>query len=131
MTAFRGAFVAQAVSEAISSDQRGANRMSQIIEAKSAFLASVKRHMNNGFYIQIGHGVAGYAIVLTPLAFGRTFAHLLYGVVAVNIWALLKEFVIDVATKGQAFRNSVEDYRNYMLGAVIATLVGLAAITRI
>jgi hypothetical protein len=104
--------------------------MDHIADAKSAILAGLKKRMNDGVYIQLGHGAAGYAIVLTPLVFGATERHLLYGLIGVNVWALFKEFFIDTLFKDQPFRNSVEDYRNYLLGAVIASIVGLAAIAR-
>lgn len=104
--------------------------MDQIAQTKEGIVAGLRKLFNDGVYIQLGHCAAGYGIVLTPLVFGQTLRHLLYGLIAVNIWALLKEFVVDVLTKDQAWRNCIEDYRNYMIGAVIATIVGLAAVGR-
>ncbi len=85
--------------------------------------------MSNGNYpspavaYQGVHALIGYAVVLTA-AF--TLHHWTYGFLAVLVFALIKEFIIDIFGKEHdSFLSSLEDFSFYMLGAGVAILVAI------
>ena len=69
------------------------------------------------------HALIGYATVLTA-AF--KLHHWSYGFVAVLVFALVKEFVIDIFGKEHdSFRFSLIDFMFYVVGAVIGMVVAI------
>jgi hypothetical protein len=88
--------------------------------------------MSNGNYpspavaYQAAHALIGYGAVLTA-AF--TLHHWTYGFLAVLVFALVKEFIIDIFGKEHdSFMSSLEDFLFYMVGAGVA--IGVAVLTR-
>ncbi len=86
--------------------------------------------MSNGNYpspevaYQGVHGLIGYGAVLTA-AF--RFHHWTYGFLAVLVFALVKEFVIDIFGKEHdSFRSSLKDFAFYMVGAAAGIVVAIA-----
>jgi hypothetical protein len=85
--------------------------------------------MSNGHYpsaavaYQGVHFLIGYGVVLTA-AF--TLHHWTYGFLAVLLFALVKEFIIDIFGKEHdSFLSSLIDFAFYMIGAALAILVVL------
>ncbi len=83
--------------------------------------------MSNGNYpppnvaYQGVHGLIGYGVVLTS-AF--KLHHWTWGFAAVVVWALIKEFIIDIFGKEHdAFRSSLEDFAFYIVGGVVGIIV--------
>jgi hypothetical protein len=88
--------------------------------------------MSNGNYPSPGvayqavHALIGYGAVLTA-AF--TFHRWTYGFLAVLVFAVVKEFIVDIFGKEHdSFMSSLEDFVFYMVGAGVAT--GVAVVTR-
>lgn len=87
--------------------------------------------MSNGNYpspetaYQGVHALIGYGAVLTA-AF--TVHHWRYGFFAVLVFALVKEFLIDIFGKEHdSFRSSLKDFIFYMVGAgagIVVAIVG-------
>ena len=85
--------------------------------------------MSNGNYpspetaYQGVHALIGYGTVLTA-AF--TVHHWWYGFLAVLVFALVKEFIIDIFGKERdSFLSSLKDFIFYMVGAGVATVVAI------
>lgn len=85
--------------------------------------------MSNGNYpspetaYQGVHALIGYGAVLTA-AF--TVHHWWYGFLAVLVFALVKEFLIDIFGKEHdSFRSSLKDFVFYMVGASAGIVVAL------
>jgi hypothetical protein len=83
--------------------------------------------MSNGHYpspavaYQGVHALIGYGVVLTAACIWH---HWMYGFVAVLLFALIKEFVIDMfGPEHDSFRSSLVDFIFYMLGAGVAGIV--------
>jgi hypothetical protein len=83
--------------------------------------------MSNGNYpspavaYQGVHALIGYGVVLTS---ARTLHHWTYGLIAVLLFALVKEFVIDIfGPEHDSFRSSVVDFVFYMLGAGVGSII--------
>ena len=86
--------------------------------------------MSNGNYpspevaYQGVHALIGYGAVLTG-AF--IFHRWTYGFVAVLVFALVKEFIIDIFGKEHdSFLSSLEDFSFYMVGAAVGIIVTVA-----
>ena len=86
--------------------------------------------MSNGNYpppnvaYQGVHALIGYGATLTA-AF--RLHHWSYGFLAVLVFALVKEFVIDIfGEEHDSFLSSLEDFTFYMLGAAIGVVVAVA-----
>jgi hypothetical protein len=86
--------------------------------------------MSNGNYPSPGvayqavHALIGYGAVLTA-AF--TLHHWTYGFLAVLVFALVKEFIIDIFGKEHdSFISSLEDFVFYLIGAAVG--VGVAIV---
>jgi len=86
--------------------------------------------MSNGNYpspevaYQGVHTLVGYGAVLTT-AF--RLHHWSYGFLAVLVFALVKEFIIDIFGKEHdSFLSSLKDFAFYMVGAAAAILVAIA-----
>ena len=86
--------------------------------------------MSNGNYPSPGvayqavHALIGYGAVLTA-AFA--FHHWTYGFLAVLVFALVKEFIIDIFSKEHdSFISSLEDFVFYLIGAAVG--VGVAMV---
>lgn len=72
-------------------------------------------------FIQIGHLLGGYAIVLTAYFF---YPHLWLGPLLVNAWAIPKEFWFDYKYEDAATRGSSPlDFAMYNVGMLLALLV--------
>jgi hypothetical protein len=72
-------------------------------------------------FIQVGHVVGGYAIVLTGYHF---YPHLWLAPLLVNAWAGPKEFWFDYRYEDAATRGSSPlDFSMYNLGLLLAMLV--------
>lgn len=85
--------------------------------------------MSNGNYpspdvaYQGVHALIGYGAVLTA-AF--RFHHWTYGLLALLVFALVKEFVIDIFGKEHdSFMSSVKDFTFYMVGAAVGIIVAI------
>jgi hypothetical protein len=85
--------------------------------------------MSNGNYpspnvaYQGVHALIGYGAVLTA-AF--KLHHWIYGFLAVLVFGLIKEFVIDIFGKEHdSFRNSLEDFTFYIVGGGVGILVAI------
>ncbi|HYL11925.1 MAG TPA: hypothetical protein VEV41_02765 [Terriglobales bacterium] len=85
--------------------------------------------MSNGNYpspavaYQAVHALIGYGAVLTA-AFA--FHHWAYGFLAVLVFALVKELLIDIFGKEHdSFLSSLEDFAFYMVGAGIGIIVAI------
>ncbi len=85
--------------------------------------------MSNGHYpppevaYQGVHALIGYGAVLTA-AF--RFHHWTYGFLALLVFALVKEFVIDIFGKEHdSFKSSLKDFAFYMVGAAAGIVVAL------
>jgi hypothetical protein len=86
--------------------------------------------MSNGNYpspdvaYQGVHALIGYGAVLTAVV---RFHHWTYGWLAVLVYALVKEFVIDIFGKEHdSFVSSLKDFTFYMVGAaagIVAAIV--------
>jgi len=83
--------------------------------------------MSNGNYPSPGvayqgvHTLIGYGAVLTA-AF--RLSHWTYGFFAVLVFALVKEFIIDIFGKEHdSFMSSLEDFAFYMVGAAAGIIV--------
>jgi hypothetical protein len=83
--------------------------------------------MSNGNYpsptvaYQGVHALIGYGTVLTA---ALRFHHWTYGFVAVLVFALVKEFVIDIFGKEHdSFLSSLIDFVFYMVGAGVGIVV--------
>ncbi len=83
--------------------------------------------MSNGNYpspesaYQGVHALIGYGVVLTAAYAAHRW---IYGFLAVLVFALLKEFVIDIFGKEHdSFRSSLKDFVFYMIGAAVGILV--------
>jgi hypothetical protein len=72
-------------------------------------------------FIQIGHLLGGYAIVLTLYHF---YPHLWLGAVVVESWAVPKEFWFDYKYEDAATRGSSPlDFAMYQVGLALAAAV--------
>ena len=87
--------------------------------------------MSNGHYpsanvaYQGVHALIGYGAVLTA-AF--KLHHAKWGFLAVLVFALIKEFIIDIfGAEHDSFKSSLQDFTFYMVGAALGILV--AAVT--
>ena len=85
--------------------------------------------MSNGNYpspetaYQGVHALIGYGAVLTAAFF---FHHWWYGFLAVLLFALVKEFVIDIFGKEHdSFPSSLKDFIFYMIGAGAGILLAI------
>jgi hypothetical protein len=85
--------------------------------------------MSNGNYpspdvaYQSVHALIGYGTVLTA-AF--RFHHWSYGFLALLVFALVKEFVIDIFGKEHdSFMSSLKDFTFYMVGAAAGIVVAI------
>ena len=85
--------------------------------------------MSNGNYpspdvaYQGVHALIGYGAVLTA-AF--RLHHWIYGFLAVLVFALVKEFVIDIFGKEHdSFLSSLKDFTFYMVGSAIGIVVAI------
>ena len=85
--------------------------------------------MSNGNYpspdvaYQGVHALIGYGAVLTA-AF--RLHHWVYGFLAVLLFALVKEFIIDIFGKEHdSFPSSLKDFTFYMLGAAAGMVVAI------
>ncbi len=83
--------------------------------------------MSNGNYpspnvaYQGVHALIGYGVVTTS-AF--KLHHWTWGFAAVVVWALIKEFIIDILGKEHdSFLSSLEDFAFYMLGGVVGIIM--------
>lgn len=87
-----------------------------------------KAALNDSLFVQLGHGAGGYGMVLTPLVFGVSWLHLLYGWLIVLGWTFPKEYLFDVYVEKQTYADGWVDQRSYFIGAAISTVVALVAI---
>jgi hypothetical protein len=85
--------------------------------------------MSNGNYpspavaYQGVHALIGYGAVVTA---ALTLHHWLYGVLAVLVFALVKEFIVDIFGKEHdPFLSSLKDFTFYMVGAAIGLIVAI------
>ncbi len=85
--------------------------------------------MSNGNYpspevaYQGVHALIGYGVVLTA---GFKLHHWVYGLLAVLVFALVKEFIIDIfGTEHDSFRSSLKDFGFYMVGATVGIIVSV------
>ena len=85
--------------------------------------------MSNGNYpspdvaYQGVHALIGYGAVLTA-AF--RLHHWMYGFLAVLVFALVKEFIIDIFGKEHdSFVSSLKDFTFYMVGAALGIVVAI------
>ncbi len=85
--------------------------------------------MSNGHYpspavaYQGVHALIGYGAVLTA-AF--KFHHWTYGFLAVLMFALVKEFIIDIfGTEHDSFLSSLTDFTFYIVGAAVGIAVAI------
>ena len=85
--------------------------------------------MSNGNYpspavaYQGVHALIGYGAVLTA-AFGTH--HWMYGFLSVLVFALVKEFIIDIFGKEHdSFMSSLKDFTFYMAGAAVGIVVAV------
>lgn len=83
--------------------------------------------MSNGHYpspntaYQGVHSLIGYGAVLTS---AHKFHHAAWGFVAVLVFALIKEFVIDIfGPEHDSFQSSLQDFTFYMVGAAVGIIV--------
>ena len=73
------------------------------------------------FAYQGVHALIGYGTVLTA-AF--MFHHWIYGLLVLLVFALIKEFIIDIFGKEHdSFLSSLKDFTFYMVGAGIGIIV--------
>jgi hypothetical protein len=85
--------------------------------------------MSNGNYpspavaYQGVHALIGYGVVLTSAYIWHRW---MYGFVAVLLFALVKEFLIDMfGPERDSFRSSLVDFIFYMLGAGVGAVVAI------
>jgi hypothetical protein len=85
--------------------------------------------MSNGNYpspevaYQGVHALIGYGVVVTA---GFRFHHWMYGFLAVMVFALVKEFIIDIFGKERdSFLASLKDFVFYMIGAAVGIVVAV------
>jgi hypothetical protein len=85
--------------------------------------------MSNGNYpspesaYQGVHALIGYGAVLTT---ALLFHHWRYGFLAVLVFALVKEFIIDIFGKERdPFLSSLKDFIFYMVGAGVGIIVAI------
>jgi hypothetical protein len=85
--------------------------------------------MSNGNYpspdvaYQGVHALLGYGLVVTA-AF--KLHHWAYGLLAVLVFALVKEFIIDIFGKEHdSFMSSLKDFAFYMVGAAVGIIVSV------
>ncbi len=85
--------------------------------------------MSNGNYpspevaYQGVHALIGYGAVLTA---ALRLHHWTYGFLAVLVFALVKEFVIDIFGKEHdSFRSSLKDFAFYLVGAAAGIVVAI------
>ena len=86
--------------------------------------------MSNGNYpspdvaYQGVHALIGYGAVLTAAV---RFHHWTYGLLALLVFALVKEFIIDIFGKEHdSFMSSLKDFTFYMVGAAVGIIVAIA-----
>lgn len=69
------------------------------------------------------HALIGYGTVLTAAC---TLHHWWYGFLAVLVFALVKEFIIDIFGKEQdSFLSSLKDFLFYMVGAAAGIVLAI------
>lgn len=97
----------------------------------NTLLARLRSALTNDLFVQLGHGAGGYGMTLTPLVFGVTLPHLLYGVLIVLAWTFPKEYLFDIYVEKQTYRDGWIDQRSYLVGAALAAGIVLLLLAKI
>jgi hypothetical protein len=67
------------------------------------------------------HALIGYGAVVTA---ALKLHHAAWGFLAVLVFALIKEFIIDIfGAEHDSFKSSLQDFTFYMVGAVVGIIV--------
>jgi hypothetical protein len=76
-----------------------------------------------GFVVAMGHGLAGYGVVVTAAFFWGAHAAL-FALIALVPVALVKEYVIDLKVESdETAKSSTIDFLEYMAGALLGLTV--------